>query len=224
MTTPFYRAESPRLTAFPIASAGYPFIIASGFVTLVFALLGWSIPAIAGLVLTLSICLFFRDPDRLIPDVAKAVVSPADGRVVSVGVASENPYWDGPCVKIGVFMSLLNVHVNRVPYSGVVNTITYRPGRFYPADRDSASMKNEHNAVLMDTEDHRKIAFVQIAGLVARRIICFVSEKDAIVRGARFGLICFGSRLDLYLPPDSEIIVRKGDRVKAGSSILAHLH
>lgn len=221
--TQFYRAEAPKQTVFPIACAGYPFIFAAGFATLVFALIGWSIAAVWGLILTLCIALFFRDPDRLIPDVARAVVSPADGRVVSAGTVPANPYWDGPSVKIGIFMSLLNVHVNRIPYSGVVRTITHTPGRFYPANREDAFMKNERNAVVMETQDHRKIAFVQIAGMVARRIICSISEKEVLTRGARFGMICFGSRVDLYLPPDSEIMVGKGDRVKAGNSILAHL-
>jgi phosphatidylserine decarboxylase len=120
-------------------------------------------------------------------------------------------------------MSIFNVHVNRVPFSGEIDRVAYFPGKFFSANLDKASSDNEHNAVSMKTDQGYEISFVQIAGLVARRIICHVQEGQTVNRGQRFGLICFGSRLDVYLPADTDIAVRVGDRVKAGTSVLGEL-
>ncbi len=219
----FYRPDPPAQTAFPIAKAGYPFIFAAAFVTAVFALLELTGPALSGLVITACICGFFRDPDRLIPNKENAIVSPADGKVIFAERIEANPWIEGPCLKISVFMSVFNVHVNRVPYSGTIRDVRYHPGKFFSANLDKASAENEHNAVVLLTEKGKEICFVQIAGLIARRIICGIQEGDSVVRGQKFGLICFGSRLDVYFPADVNLNVRVGDKVSAGSSILAFL-
>lgn len=215
-------AEPPSQTAFPIASAGYPFIFASAFTTVVLAVLGLGGLALGALLVTFCICLFFRDPDRVIPVAAGAAVSPADGKVIFAGPVDTNPYSQGPCLKISIFMTVFNVHVNRVSYEGTVKKIDYHPGKFFRADLDKASLTNEHNAVVIQAQNGREFCIVQVAGWVARRIICYVRENDPVKRGQRFGLICFGSRLDVYLPPDFNVKVSVGEKVKAGVSILGN--
>ena len=207
-------------TAFPVASAGYPFIIAAAFTTAVLALLGLTSLALISLVVTFSICGFFRDPDRIIPDIRGAVVSPADGKIIAASIVDNTSYYTGTAMKISIFMSLFNVHVNRVPSDGLVKKISYYPGKFFSANLDKASLENEHNAVYINMENGKALCVVQIAGLIARRIICKIQPGDRLVRGQRFGLICFGSRLDVYLPADIKLKVTVGDKVKAGASIL----
>ncbi len=216
----FIWSDPPSRWAFPVAKAGYPLLFGAAFVTLVLALLSLTPLALAGLVGTLCIAGFFRDPDRLIPNRPGAVVSPADGRVISVGRTKGNAFFDEDVNKISIFMSVFNVHVNRIPVEGRVYRIRYRPGTFVAADRAEASMRNEHNAVFIETGSGRRLCVVQVAGLIARRIICQVQCDEAVRRGQRFGMICFGSRLDVYLPPDVIPAVAAGDRVQAGTSIL----
>lgn len=213
-------SDPPSQTAFPVARAGYPFIFASAFATAVFALLGMAALAIAGLLITGFICFFFRDPDRLIPVGEGIVVSPADGKVIAVVPVDQTPHFEGACTRISVFMSIFNVHVNRVPHEGTIRRVHYHPGKFFSANLDKASTDNEHNALLLESPSGRRVGFVQIAGLVARRIICGVQSGDVLQRGQRFGLICFGSRLDIYLPPDTDVQVAKGDKVQAGSTVV----
>ena len=213
-------SDPPSQTAFPVASAGYPFIIAAAFTTAVLALLGLTSLALISLVVTFSICGFFRDPDRIIPDIRGAVVSPADGKIIAASIVDNTSYYTGTAMKISIFMSLFNVHVNRVPSDGLVKKISYYPGKFFSANLDKASLENEHNAVFIDMENGKALCVVQIAGLIARRIICKIQPGDRLVRGQRFGLICFGSRLDVYLPADIKLKVTVGDKVKAGASIL----
>ncbi|MDJ0780621.1 MAG: phosphatidylserine decarboxylase family protein [Desulfosarcinaceae bacterium] len=213
-------AEKPSQTAFPIAKAGYPFIWAAALTTGTLALLGIVPLALLGLVVTLFICAFFRDPDRAIPNGEGLLVAPADGKVVAIDTLAETPHYQGKCRRVGIFMNIFNVHVNRVPYEGKLTAVAYQPGRFLPADRDSAATANEHNALTLKTDDGHEICFVQIAGLVARRIICHVQPGDRLVRGQRIGLICFGSRVDVYLPMDTGIQVRVGDKLRAGTSII----
>lgn len=210
-------------SAFPIASPGYSLIGAAAFTTFVFALLELMFPALLGLAATLFIIYFFRDPDRVVPNGDGLVVSPADGKVVAAGMVKNNTYYKGTCVKISVFMSVFNVHVNRMPCKGKVKTIRYNPGKFFSANLDKASKENEQNAVYLETEDGKEICTVQIAGLIARRIICKVQEGDEVDRGQRFGMICFGSRLDVYLPKDSKLNVAVGDIVKSGTTVLGEL-
>lgn len=215
--------DRPGLTAFPVAKAGYPFIFASAFVTGVLALLQLTGLALIALLVTFFICFFFRDPDRVIPMQQGAVVSPADGKVIRIEHLDETPFHSGPCIKISIFMSVFNVHVNRICETGSITKTEYHPGTFFNASLDKASDKNERNAVYMKTDDGKEICMVQIAGLIARRIICRVQEGDQLKRGQRFGLICFGSRLDVYLPSDASISVSVGEKVKAGMSIMGHL-
>jgi phosphatidylserine decarboxylase len=171
----------------------------------------------------LFICYFFRDPDRVVPKAAGAVVSPADGKVIWTGTVDSSPCFQKTSVKISIFMSVFNVHVNRIPHEGWIQKVNYHPGRFFSANLDKASRHNEQNAVSIKTEDGKDICMVQIAGLIARRIICKIQEGDSVVRGQRFGLICFGSRLDVYLPPETTLKVTVGDKVKAGTSVLGDL-
>jgi phosphatidylserine decarboxylase len=215
--------ERPRNTAYPIASAGYSFIFSSAFTTVVFALLGLTILALLGLVVTVFICYFFRDPDRLVSRKEGVVVSPADGKIISAGFVENSRFLDGSCVKISIFMSVFNVHVNRIPHEGEIKEIDYYPGKFFSANLDKASDKNEHNAVVIETDGGEKICMVQIAGLIARRIICNVQKSEKVVRGQRFGMICFGSRVDVYLPENLNLNVTVGECVKAGSSVLGFL-
>jgi phosphatidylserine decarboxylase len=220
----FTRSDQPSQTAFPVARAGYAFIFVAAFTTAILALLGLTTLTLIGLVTTFCICGFFRDPDRVIPIAKGAVVSPADGKVVAAGLVNNSPLLSGEHMKISIFMSVFNVHVNRVPTSGRVKEIDYYPGKFFSANLDKASEQNEHNAVLIEMEDGQPMCVVQIAGLIARRIICHINSGDQVIRGQRFGLICFGSRLDVYLPSDIKLKVTVGDKVKAGTSILGQFN
>lgn len=216
--------DLPSQTAFPIAKPGYPLIFGAAFVTFVFALLSLTSFALTGLVITFCICCFFRDPDRVVPNPKGAVVSPADGKVVFADQVEESRFVEGPCLKISIFMSVFNVHVNRIPHEGTVTKVSYYPGKFFSANLDKASQENEHNAVFLETPEGEEICTVQIAGLIARRIICKVQPDDKLVRGQRFGMICFGSRLDVYLPVYTKLNLSVGDKVKAGSSVLGYLN
>jgi phosphatidylserine decarboxylase len=220
---PYERSEMASVTAFPIAKAGFPFIYASAFASAIFALLGLKMPALFMLGATFCICYFFRDPDRVIPTSAGSVVSPADGRIIVAEKIDHSPFYKGSCFKISIFMTVFNVHVNRMVHEGEVVNIVYRPGKFYSADKEKAGLENEHNAVFLKTESGRELCIVQVAGLIARRIICKVQEGDLVKRGQKFGLICFGSRLDVYLPEDFKAKVAPGDKVKAGETILGEM-
>lgn len=219
----FSWSDPPSHFAFPVATAGYPYIFVSVFTTAVFALLELTAPALIGLAVTFFICYFFRDPDRVVPNPAGAVVSPADGKVILAEPVGDSIFFKGNCIKISIFMSIFNVHVNRIPHEGRVKRVNYHPGKFFSANLDKASRDNEQNAIFIETQEGRNICVVQIAGLIARRIICRIQEGDVVSRGQRFGLICFGSRLDVYLPPDTNLAVAVGDKVSAGTSVLGDL-
>jgi len=192
--------------------------------TLLFLFLNVVSLAIVAGAFTLFILYFFRDPEREAALQEKAVFSPADGRVLGVWTleSGENPLGTR-AVKVSVFMSLFDVHVNRIPTGGRISRIWYRPGAFFAANLDKASEKNEQNAITLDTQDGRQIVFVQIAGLIARRIACWVREGDQVQVGQRFGLIRFGSRVDVFLPEGSRVEVQPGHKVKAGKTILGYL-
>jgi phosphatidylserine decarboxylase len=213
-------SDPPSQNAFPVAKAGYLFIVASAFATAVFALLGIGFLALLGLFVTGFVCYFFRDPDRLVPSGEGIIVSPADGKVINVESIDRTPHFDGAFTRISIFMSVFNVHVNRIPHEGTIRQVTYHPGKFFSANLDKASKDNEHNVLLLESPIGKQVGFVQIAGLVARRIICAVQSGDVVKRGQRFGMICFGSRLEVYLPKTTAIQVKVGDKVQAGSSIL----
>lgn len=207
-----------------IAREGFPFIGIGLAITLLFLSLGLASLAILAGALTLFVLFFFRDPEREPGAEVKAVLTPADGRVLGAWPLEkgENPLGT-KAVKVSVFMSLFNVHVNRIPTGGRISRILYRPGAFFAANLDKASEKNEQNAITLDTPDGKQIVFVQIAGLIARRIACWVREGDEVQAGQRFGLIRFGSRLDVFLPQGSRVAVQKGQKVKAGKTIIGYL-
>ncbi len=171
---------------------------------------------------SLFVLQFFRDPGRAVPNNPDAVLSPADGRIVAVEKVND-PYLDREAVKVSVFMNVFNVHSNRSPVDGEVKGIWYFPGKFVNADLDKASLENERNAVWIRTPDGIDVTSVQVAGLIARRILCYVKEGQQLARGQRYGFIRFGSRVDVYLPADTRIKVGIGDKVYATESILAEL-
>jgi phosphatidylserine decarboxylase len=205
-----------------IAREGWPFLAAAVAAALVVGwLLGWvwSVPVWLAALFVLQ---FFRDPAREIPDDPQAVLSPADGRVVVVGKARD-PYLDRDALKISVFMNVFNVHSNRSPVDGVVKQRWYHAGSFLNAALDKASLENERNALWLQTRGGADVTCVQIAGLVARRILCYVDAGAELARGQRYGFIRFGSRVDVYLPPDAEPVAALGDKVSATETILARL-
>jgi len=207
-----------------IAREGFPFIGIGLAIALLFLFLGLASLAILAGALTLFVLFFFRDPEREPGAEDKAILTPADGRVLGAWTLEkgENPLGT-KALKLSVFMSLFNVHVNRIPTGGRISRILYRPGAFFAANLDKASEKNEQNAITLDTQDGRQIVFVQIAGVIARRIACWVREGDKVQAGQRFGLIRFGSRLDIFLPEGSRVAVQKGEKVKAGKTIIGYL-
>ncbi|MGB8848193.1 MAG: phosphatidylserine decarboxylase family protein, partial [Candidatus Acidiferrales bacterium] len=169
------------------------------------------------ILLGLFVLYFFRDPERQIPNEPGAVVSPADGHVLEI----VDEAWNGPAGKrITIFLSVFDVHVNRVPVAGEIKEVQYRPGRFFAAMRKRASKENEQNVITITTPGG-DIVFKQIAGAIARRVICWKNVGDRVALGERVGMIRFGSRVDVWLPDDSEIVVRRGQRVYGGASILA---
>ncbi len=206
-----------------IAREGYPFILFSGFATLIFALLSSTAAALAGLAVTCFVTWFFRDPDRIVARDTDVLVAPADGKVIRIEEVDDTQFTRDRAVRISIFMNIFNVHVNRIPASGRVEHVSHRPGRFYCADSDKALLHNEACALLIRTDTQQLYAVVQVAGLIARRIICRAEKEDRVVTGERYGLIRFGSRVDLYLPPATEIRVSPGDKVRAGESVLALL-
>ena len=209
----------------PMHREGIKFVAIFAAVTLVlFAIeevLGW-----IGVGLTIWCYYFFRDPERVTPDRPDLIVSPADGIVSLIEPAvppAELGMPDVPLTRVSVFMSVFNCHINRAPVAGKVQAVAYRPGKFFNASLDKASADNERNSLCIRMDDGRDLAVVQIAGLVARRIICFVKSGDGLETGERFGLIRFGSRLDVYLPEGVDPMVRIGQTMVAGETVLAEL-
>ena len=172
-------------------------------------------------ILSLFVAFFFRDPDRVTPGGPMALVSPAD--VVGIDSLPGFQHIDGPAVKISIFMSVFNVHVNRTPASGVVDYVKHNPGEFFKAFEPKASEKNEQTEIGMTTTSGHKIVFKQIAGIIARRIVCDINDNDTLVAGERMGLIRFGSRADLIFPQSSVVNVKMGDKVVGGETIMGFL-
>ena len=216
--------DSIRKQLVPITPEGYPFIGAFAFASLIlfwiWTPLGW-----IGTVLTLWCVYFFRDPPRVTPVREGLVVSPADGRVSMITTMAP-PHELGmgvaPMLRISVFMSVFDCHVNRSPVNGRIEKILYQPGKFFNADLDKASLDNERNSLVISAAGTR-IAVVQIAGLIARRIICYVRETQPVGAGERFGMIRFGSRLDVYLPEGTAPLVAVGQTALSGETVLADL-
>jgi phosphatidylserine decarboxylase len=204
-----------------LAREGWPFIAASAGASLVVMLFAgwWSLPL---WLLTVFVIQFFRDPPREVPAQANAVLSPADGRIVKVEKARD-PYTDRETLLVSVFMNVFNVHSNRSPVDGTVERVEYIPGKFVNADLDKASIENERNVLVVRLNSGERVTVVQVAGLIARRILCYVKTADALVRGQRYGFIRFGSRVDVYLPLSARPRVAMGDMVYATTTVLAEL-
>ncbi|UCF30671.1 MAG: phosphatidylserine decarboxylase family protein [bacterium] len=194
-----------------------------GVACVVLFLAGWNAPGTVMAAVTVAVLLFFRDPERAITADAGQILSPADGRVVAVDRPREDRYLGTDSLRVSVFMSIFNVHINRIPCDGKVLEVNHVPGGFRMAHLDDVGAENERMEVLLEDPGGRRSLMVQVAGLVARRIICRVAPGTDVGRGERYGLICFGSRVDLYLSSEAEARVRIGDRVRAGLSVVAEL-
>ena len=204
-----------------LAPEGYRLIGGAAVATLLFVVVGWKVLAVLALALTGFLLNFFRDPDRLTPPGDHLITSPADGKVVAVleGVREER-LLKRECRRVSIFMSPLDVHVNRIPIDGTVIDVARRSGQFHAAYLDKASEFNEQTAVLLEDRRGERILFVQIAGQLARRIVCRLRPGDQVHRAERYGMIMVGSRLDLSLPMAVAVSVRVGDRVSAGTSVI----
>lgn len=219
------RRGDVTLTSYPhplIAREGWPYLGIVLVVAIVLSLAGWWVLAVLAWIAFVFVLQFFRDPPRRAPGEPDAVLAPADGRIVSIGPARD-PFLDRDALRISVFMNVFNVHSNRSPVDGEVRNAWYHRGSFVNAALDKASLENERNALALVTPSGAEITCVQIAGLVARRILCYVKPGDRLARGQRYGFIRFGSRVDLYLPPSSIPRTRVGDKVYATETIVANL-
>ncbi|PKY11448.1 phosphatidylserine decarboxylase [Acidithiobacillus marinus] len=209
-----------------LAREGWPFLLlflAIAIVLQIFLTGWWLVFAALFYLLFLFSLQFFRDPRRPLPDLSsQSVLCPADGRVIAIEQV-EDPYLSRPALKVSIFMNVFDVHVNRMPVSGLVQNVWYFPGRFFNAALDKASLENERNALWIKTPDGQDVTVVQVAGLVARRIVCHVRKGNDVGIGQRFGFIRFGSRVDTYLPLDTQVQVRIGERVRSGAQCLATL-
>ena len=215
--------NSTDITNYPhpiIAKEGWPFIVINLVLILVTFLIGSNLLVWVFCISLIFILQFFRDPARFTSADQDTICSPADGRVVFVGSVND-PYKNKLSLKISVFMNVFNVHSNRSPISGHIERVNYTPGNFFNADLDKASLSNERNSIVIVDEKGRSLTCVQIAGLVARRICCYVAPEDQVKRGERLGFIRFGSRVDIYLPENSTPLVTVGDKIHAHSTSLA---
>jgi phosphatidylserine decarboxylase len=203
-----------------IAKEGYRLIAAAGVPAAGAFLMGWSLVGSLLALLALAIAVFFRDPDRVIPQGEGLIVAPADGKVVSIVNLKDAPPMVNASTRISIFLSPFDVHINRMPVTGMIEEIQYQSGKFMAAYKDDASAQNEQNALKITARDGQRLAVVQIAGVLARRIVCYPKRGDKLNRGDRFGLIMFGSRTDTYLPAECYVEVVEGQRVKGGETIL----
>lgn len=209
-----------RAPSIGISVEGFPCIGLAGLSALVFAALGWEGPACIALLLCWFSVAFFRDPERVIPQDTSLAVSPADGKVIRIAIRPD-PMTGEERVCVSIFMSIFQVHVNRMPIAGTVKAIKYWPGKFFNASLDKASTDNERCGYLLVDENEKSWIMVQIAGLLARRIVCRTVEGDSVERGQRYGLIRFGSCVELYLPPNYIPIVQVGEYILGGQSVIA---
>jgi phosphatidylserine decarboxylase len=205
----------------PIAKDGYVFIFPLAVLTGIFWALSWFWVTGLFVGLFLFVTWFFRDPERSVPEDPNAIVSPGDGKIVEI-ISEKDPLLDEAYTRVSIFLNVFNVHVNRVPISGKIQATRYNPGKFFNAASHKASLDNEQSAILLNN-GHVTILVKQIAGLIARRIVCWAKEGDEYQRGQRFGLIRFGSRVDIFLPEGTDIKVAIGDIVNGGSSIIGYL-
>jgi phosphatidylserine decarboxylase len=212
-----------RARGWPVAKEGLPFCAAGATGWAVAAALGWTgVGAVLGAG-TLLTAWFFRNPARVVPQAADLVVSPGDGRVLAVVEEDEPRFLKERAIRVSIFLSPLNVHINRTPCEGTVTAVTHLPGRFHVASRPGATLENEQTAVLIETDKRQRVLCVQVAGYVARRIVTWLKPGERVARGERYGLIRFGSRMDVYLPTFTEVKVAQGDHVRGGTSVIAVL-
>lgn len=207
----------------PIAREGLPFVIGSLAPAVAAGMAGWVGPAWGLALLAGYTAWFFRNPPRRIPAGEDLIVSPGDGKVIAIDKVFEPRFLKSDCYRISIFLNIFNVHLNRIPCAGTIRDIAYQPGKFVAANRPQASLYNEQNAVMIQRDDGQKVLCVQVAGLIARRIVCWASPGERVEKGERYGLIRFGSRMDLFLPLESFLQVHVGDGVKGGSSVIAEL-
>lgn len=212
--------QEPRV---PIAKEGYPFIAFAALLTLVLAILGYVPASFAALLVTAFVMNFFRDPERIADEDPTSLIAPADGKVIIIDQVFDDRFLKAEALKVSIFMNIFNVHVNRTPFPGRVDEVVYKAGAFHSADTQRSSLENESCGVVMTVAGGRRLAVVQIAGLIARRIVCWAGAGDVLARGERFGLIRFGSRVDLYLPLDTKLVIAKGQKVRAGETVLGYL-
>ncbi len=216
-------AYRQRPAQYRIAVEGFPFIAVGALAALLLWLVGLPLAALLMLPLVAFTVYFFRNPERDPPEGEGLIVAPADGRVLSVVEDVAAPAGGARSTRVSIFMSVFNVHINRFPVAGRVVRVAYEAGKFFVASLDKACEHNERNTVVLEDDRGRQFTMVQIAGLVARRIVCYLREGDRLPAGERFGLIRFGSRVDLYLPPQARVEVKPGDRTRAGETVLGRL-
>ncbi|MBM4119408.1 MAG: phosphatidylserine decarboxylase family protein [Nitrospira sp.] len=214
---------SDRAVGIPIVKEGLPFVAAVGTPAVAAGMLGWTGIAAAFGAVALFTAWFFRNPQRSAPQADRIVVAPADGKIVEISEETESRFLKGKCVRISIFLNIFDVHVNRIPCKGTVEQVTYQPGQFLVASRPEATLQNEQNALLIRAAQGTKVLCVQIAGLIARRIVCWVQPGESVVCGERFGLIRFGSRMDVFLPVGTKLKVKVGDHVKGGETLFGEL-
>lgn len=212
-----------RAVGIPFAKEGFPFIGIAAGGTLLAAGLGWTAVAVGAALLTVFVGWFFRNPARTIPQGPNLVVAPGDGKVIAIEEEFEPRFLKDRSIRLTIFLNVFDVHINRIPCAGTVQDVHYQPGLFLVASRPDATVRNEQNALMLLTPSGVKILCVQVAGLIARRIVCWVGAGDRVQRGERFGLIRFGSRMDTFVPLGTMIKVAVGDRVKGGETILGEL-
>ena len=212
-----------RAVGIPFAKEGIPFIGAAVGVTLLAGWSGWIIATVGAAILTLFVSWFFRNPSRVIPQGPRLVLASGDGKVIAIEEEFESRFIKDRSIRVSIFLNVFDVHINRIPCEGVIEDVQYQPGLFLVASKPDATLRNEQNALMIRTVEGAKVLCVQVAGLIARRIVCWVSPKDRAVLGERFGLIRFGSRMDTFLPLGTSIKVAVGDRVKGGETILGEL-
>ncbi len=213
-----------RAIGVPIVREGLPFVGVGAAATAAAWVLGGTVPAVALAGLTVFTAWFFRNPARRVPTGSAVVVAPGDGKVIAVDREFEPRYLKDQSVRVSIFLNVFDVHVNRIPHAGTVENVIYQPGKFVPANKPEATLQNEQNALCVKTANGAKLLCVQVAGLIARRIVCWAEPGDRVATGERYGLIRFGSRMDLYLPIECQVRVALGQRVKGGETIVAELN
>lgn len=214
---------SDRAAGIPIVKEGLLFVAAAGMPAVAAGVLGWTGVAAAFGAVALFTAWFFRNPKRSSPTSDRAVVAPGDGKIVEICEESEPRFLKDKSVRVSIFLNIFDVHVNRIPCEGTVEQVAYQPGRFLVASRPEATLQNEQNALLIRAAQGARVLCVQIAGLIARRIVCWVAPGETVACGERFGLIRFGSRMDVFLPVGTKLNVKVGDHVKGGETLLGEL-